>query len=272
MNQDWFALLSESAGYWFSFLAVIVVWRAIRWLRMEARQRKKVLRSLPDAGFIGTLYVLEGESRFLHPDSAVPLPIEGVMGSASGCDARIAHPSVAGRHALFELQGDGLHLRPYREEILQVDGEPMPLGCEAILQHGATITLGGVVLQLRLFAGVQLEQAEEEDVRAVAPPPKKRRAPQKDPAEAEGKEQTQLSMRPVSGDTRPFSVLQMREGNFEAYVEEPASIQKPKRRAGAAEPKTARKGKPVPEKPARGQRAKAHDDNPIFGDLDEPRR
>lgn len=272
MSQDWFALLSESAGYWFSLLAVIIVWRAIRWLRMESRQRKKVLRTLPDAGFIGTLYVLQGESRSLRPDTAVPLPVEGVMGSASGCDARIAHPSVAGRHALFELQGDGLHLRPYRDEILQVDGEPIPTGCEAILQHGATITLGGVLLQLRLFAGVQLEQVEEEDVRATEPPPQKRKSPQKEQPETEAKEQAQLSTRPVSGDTRPFSTLEMREGDFEAYVEEPAPTNKSKRRAEKAERKMARKEKPVPEKPARGKRAEAHDDNPIYGDLDEPRR
>jgi len=155
LSQAYYELLVLAARYVFALLGVIVVWRATRWLRQDYRQRRWVMSSLPDAGYIGTLYVMEGQSKHLSPDDSLPLPAEGLLGSGAGCDVRVLHPTVARRHAMFEFRTDGLHLRPYRDERLQVDGHPLPQGCEAILNHGAILTLGGVMLQLRLFAGVQ---------------------------------------------------------------------------------------------------------------------
>lgn len=165
MTQEYYELLVLAARYAFTLLGVIVVWRSMRWLRQDSRQRKKTMTALPDAGYVGTLYVMEGQSKGMEPGDGLQLPVEGVLGSGPGCDVRVPHHTVGGRHALFFFQSDGLHLRPYRDERLQVDGQPLPEGCEAILQHGAVLTLGGVMLQLRLFAGVQVPpfvQAEDE--------------------------------------------------------------------------------------------------------------
>ena len=172
MSQEYYELLALAARYVFALLGVVVVWRATRWLRQDARQRRRVMSALPDAGYIGALYVMEGQSKRLSPDDSLPLPTEGLLGSGAGCDVRVHHPTVARRHALFELRTDGLHLRPHRDERLQVDGHPVPQGCEAILTHGAVLTLGGVTLQLRLFAGVQAVTAFEPEPERPPQPPK----------------------------------------------------------------------------------------------------
>ena len=212
---DWYVVLIEAMRYWFALLGIIIAWRALHWLQLEAGHRKRVLRDLPDAGYIGTLHVLEGESRAMRPGLSVPLSSEGAIGSASGCDVRIPHPTVAGRHALFEFQRDGLHLRPHRDAMLHVDGQQLPPRSEAILQHGAVIVLGSVRLQLRLFAGIdreivrlpEEERAEQMEsaasARPKAPPPP-------------------VYTRQVTGNTLPFSVLDQREGDYEAYQEPPA--------------------------------------------------
>lgn len=155
MSQAYYELLALAARYVFALLGVVVVWRAANWLRQDARQRKSVMSALPDAGYIGTLYVMEGQSKRLSPGDSLSLPTEGVLGRSASCDVGVSHPTVARRHALFEFHTDGLHLRPYRDKYLEVDGQPLRKGCEAILTHGAIVTLGNVTLQLRLFAGVQ---------------------------------------------------------------------------------------------------------------------
>ncbi len=171
MQRDWYEVLVLAARYWFALLGIVVVWRGFSWLRLESRQRKRKLRQLPDAGFIGAFYVLEGESRALRGGDSIPVPMEGVIGSASGCDIRVHHPSVAGRQALFEFRSDGMHLRPFRDEPLRVDDQPLPPGCEAVLRHGALLTMGAVVLQLRLFAGIEHEM-EKIDAPTYDPPAK----------------------------------------------------------------------------------------------------
>ena len=155
MSQEYYELLALAARYAFALLSVIIVWRAASWLRQDSRRRKMVMSALPDAGYVGALYVMEGQSKHIHPGDSLPLPVEGLLGSGAGCDVRVPHPTVSRRHALFEFRADGLHLRPHRDARLWVDGQPLPRGCEAILAHGARLTLGSVTLQLRLFAGVQ---------------------------------------------------------------------------------------------------------------------
>ena len=175
MTQEYYELLVLAARYLFAALGVVVVWRAARLLRQDSRQRKWAMSALPDAGYIGALYVMEGQSKRLNPDDSLPLPTEGLLGSGAGCDVRVHHPTVARRHALFEFRTDGLHLRPHRDERLQVDGQPVPQGCEAILTHGAILTLGGVMLQLRLFAGVQAVTVFEPEPEPEPEPPKRKR-------------------------------------------------------------------------------------------------
>lgn len=166
MSSEWYQVLSLGARYWFALLGVVIVWRALRWQWSDSRRRKQVLRNLPDAGYIGTLYVLEGESDAFDEGDSINIPAEGVLGSAMGCDVFIPHPSISARHMLFHLFPDGLHVRAYRDQQLTVDGEILEPGEQAILLHGATLEVGAVEMQLRLFVGVVLRAAQEGD-----PPP-----------------------------------------------------------------------------------------------------
>lgn len=170
MWDKFYTALQLASPYWFALLGVVVVWRAFQWLRADASLRRKVLRQLPDAGYIGTLYVLAGESGDMEPGDEFNLPAEGVLGSATGCDVCLPHPTVAARQALFQYEPDGLHLRAYRDEIIAVDGELVPSGAEAILLHGARLELGAVMLQLRLFAGLDVTQELTADGEALYPP------------------------------------------------------------------------------------------------------
>lgn len=165
MSSEWYQVVALGARYWFALLGVIIIWRALRWQWSDSRRRKQVMRNLPDAGYIGTLYVLEGESDAFDEGDTINIPAEGVLGSAMGCDVFIPHPSVSARHMLFHLFPDGLHIRAYRDQQMVVDEEVLEPGEQAILLHGATLTVGAVVLQLRLFVGVGVQHA------LTAPPP-----------------------------------------------------------------------------------------------------
>jgi len=163
LSQDYYELLAMTTRYIFTMLCITVAWQAARWLRQDYHRRKEVNTSLPDAGYLGTLYVMEGKSKRIKPGESLSLPMEGLLGSGAGCDVRVFHPTVGRRHALFEYKPDGLHLRPFRNERMQVDGQPLHRGCEAILTHGAVLSLGEVTLQLRLFAGVKAPEADAYD-------------------------------------------------------------------------------------------------------------
>lgn len=169
VSSDWYEVLAVGARYWFALLGVLIVWRALRWQISDNRRRAQVLRNLPDAGYIGTLYVMEGESDALDEGDSINIPAEGVLGSAMGCDVFLPHPSVSARHVLFHLFADGLHVRAYKDQTLVVDGQVLLPGEQAILRHGAVLTIGAVVVQLRLFVGVTLKSSRPQD--APLPPP-----------------------------------------------------------------------------------------------------
>lgn len=157
MSSDWYEVLALGMRYWFVALAVLLVWQAASWQREDNKRRAKVLSNLPDAGYIGTLYVMHGESDVLDEGDNLNIPAEGVLGSAMGCDVYLPHQSVDSRHVVFHLFRDGLHVRAHRDQKLVIDGQALPPGEQAILRHGAVMTVGSVVLQLRLFVGVDVK-------------------------------------------------------------------------------------------------------------------
>ncbi len=262
MRKEWYEVFSLAARYWFTFLIVVIVWRAFKWLRMDTRARKRVLRELPDSGYIGLLYVLEGTAKTLHAGDSISLPVEGMLGSASGCDARVPHGDISGRHALFEFREDGLHLRPYREELLQVDDQLLPAGCEAILQHGAVIAIGSVKLQLRLFSGVDAHNGDI-DLAAEAPP------------EVTAKRKRVAPPRPVTQATIPVPPVSAKPAGKQKANDKPAdasvSLPRPVRIGKAGIPKAKSGKKQTSPAGTGGRKRAAPDDNPIYGEQ-RPRR
>lgn len=154
MDESVYAVVAYIARYWFAGLAILIIWRAVRWLRQDVDRQARARRTLPDAGFIGEWAVVASDVPRMPVGTVLRAPRDGWIGSARACDVRLLHAGVPARAARFYLREDGLHLLPQRRDTLLVDGEAVQR--EAVLRHGATLTVGGVTLQLRLFAGVIL--------------------------------------------------------------------------------------------------------------------
>lgn len=175
-----YELVSMGLRYWLLFLAVMIVWRAIRLMQKENRLYKKTMRQLPDAGLVGELVDLETGQAF-------QLPREGMIGSGRASDIRL--PGI--RRRALELvfrSGYGLKLIPsHRKHHLRLDEELIASGGDYAL-HGSVLDMGGKAYRFRLFEGLDVpehqgqsyapeaEEAEAEDVWAQqmvmqAPPP-----------------------------------------------------------------------------------------------------
>lgn len=170
MSDSAYSVVAYIARYWFLLLALLIVWRAIVWLRKDADRVSRAQRSLPDAGYIGEWAVVASDAPGVSDDLVMRASRDGWLGSARACDVRLRDAGVPARAARFYLRPDGLHMLPTRSGILLVDGEPVHR--EAVLRHGATLTVGGVTMQLRLFAGVLLsgEKTARRQRRNLPPP------------------------------------------------------------------------------------------------------
>jgi len=155
MSDSVYSVIAYIARYWFAFLVVIILWRAIIWLQKDAGQKARVQSRLPDAGHIGEWAVLESAGE-MPEGMTLAATRDGWMGSARGSDLRIRGEGIPARAARFFLRRDGLHLQPHGKSVIEVDGEQVQH--QAVLRHGATVTIAGIVtIQLRLFAGILLE-------------------------------------------------------------------------------------------------------------------
>lgn len=148
MASEAYELLALLMRYVFVGIGALILWRAYRWLRRDARQYKKAMRSLPDAGLVGEMVNLKtGESQ--------PLPREGLIGSSGACDIRVREPGVARRHALFAFEeGKGLRVTPHLGNRVLMEGVELKGAAHAL--HGTQLQLGDAVLRVRLFAGLKV--------------------------------------------------------------------------------------------------------------------
>lgn len=168
MPQNIYEIISLAMRYWFTALGVLIVWRAFSWLRKDRRLKHKRLRTLPDAGMIGEMVVIEG-SRDLPEDTIISVPREGVLGFLRSCDLVVPVNGVHTQHADFVfVSGKGLRVFPRRGCECTVDGEEILSRRDAKqhpMGHNSTLSIGDAVLRLRLFAGLDApyHPAYEED-------------------------------------------------------------------------------------------------------------
>ena len=147
MDSQAYQLLSLGARALFVLWLSTIVLRAGLNLIREHRQRKKLLRRLPDAGMVGEMCDMDSGKSY-------PLPREGVLGSGRGCDIRIR--GLKRRYANFAfVDGKGLLLTPchYRSDVT-LDGQLIRKGGYAL--HGALMQAGEYQLRIRLFAGLKM--------------------------------------------------------------------------------------------------------------------
>ena len=164
MPQDLYSIAALACRYWFAFLGVLIVWRSFSWLRKDRRLTHKRLKTLPDAGMIGELVVLQG-SYDLPEDSFLPVPREGMLGCLRTCDIAVPVGGVARQHLDFVfIDGRGLQVVPRHGLHVMVDGELITSRRDAAafpMRHGSLLSVGDAILKLRLFAGLDAPYASE---------------------------------------------------------------------------------------------------------------
>ncbi len=182
MPDEIYEVVAQGARYWFLLLMGLIVWRSLRWLMKDRRQRRKRLKLLPDAGYVGEFVVLEGGE--LPPGTALPVSWEGTLGSVRGCDVCVPARGVAKKHLWYDYDlNSGLRVELCARQEACVDGQP--LGSRerhAYLAHGARLTVGEATLRLRMFAGFERVGAMRE--RMPEPEPELSRAAAMDQADA----------------------------------------------------------------------------------------
>jgi len=156
-----YQILSKLMSYVFTLLGVIIVLRAFTWLRKDRQATHKRLKALPDAGFIGVLTVLQGSSE-LPEGTALPVPWEGVLGFVRTCDVVVPVDDVIAKHLDFTFRnGKGLYIYPRRGCPTAVDGVTLDSAADSRrypMQHGSILCVGNAVLQLGVFAGLDVAQ------------------------------------------------------------------------------------------------------------------
>lgn len=156
MGPELYEVVSQGARYWFLFLMVLIVWRSYRWLARDRKQRKKRLRLLPDAGYVGEMVVQSGNEA-LPPGAVLPVTQEGLLGCTRGSDLFVPVHGVKKSHLLFRYDEDrGLLLFPFARCPIQVDGAACENRHKGLsMSHGSRLAVGEAVLRLRMFAGFE---------------------------------------------------------------------------------------------------------------------
>ena len=174
MSSDLYEVLSLAARYLFTLLGVLIVLRAFIWLLSDRAEKRRRLRSLPNAGMVGEMVVLSGGPD-LPAGAVIPVPWEGVLGSVRSCDLCIPCPGVRKRHLSFSFHtGRGLLLHPFSGCEASVNQVPLTCGSresDAPMTHGSLLRIGSVLLRLRLFAGLDPASGWEENPPFPVPPP-----------------------------------------------------------------------------------------------------
>ncbi len=157
VSAEIYEILALAARYVFAFLGVLIVLRTYRWLLSDRMKQHARLRSLPDAGMIGELVVLEGSDE-LPANAYLPVPAEGILGSVRSCDLTVPCPGVRKHHLDFVWEDrSGLLLYPRRNCQIQADDRVLEGTARhacAVLRHGSFLRVGSALLRLRVYAGV----------------------------------------------------------------------------------------------------------------------
>ena len=150
MASEAYELLALLMRYVFVLIGALVLWRAYRWMRRDARNYRREMRALPDAGLVGEIVDLKtGRSQ--------PLPREGDMGTSRECDIRVKGNGVLRHHCRFAFEeGKGMLITPSRRGKVFMGGQKMAGPGHAL--HGTQLQLGDAQLRVRLFAGLKVPQ------------------------------------------------------------------------------------------------------------------
>ena len=156
VSPELYAVLSLAARYLFALLALLSLLHFLRSHAADRRERRQALRSSPGAGTVGELVVLRGSGE-LEPETWLPVPREGVLGSLRSCDLVIPCEGVEKNHLDFSWQdGQGLLLMPRSGCEVTVDGQTADCRSRGgiLLRHGSILQAGRAALRFQVFTAL----------------------------------------------------------------------------------------------------------------------
>lgn len=151
MNQAWYQVVSMLYGYLAAAAIVVIGLLSVRRLFQDAALLRRLKKSTPQLGAVGTLRVLSAGTRRLPAGYEIRVPYEGTMGAAHSCDVCIPYRRVHMRSAFFWMEKDGLHMVALHRDGFSVDDVAVEPGDEAILCDGAVLRVRDLKLLLRLY-------------------------------------------------------------------------------------------------------------------------
>ncbi len=156
MPDNVYEVIAQAARYWFLFWMTLIAWRSWRWYRKDKRAAKKRLKLLPDAGFVGEMVVVDG-GEDIPRGTIYAVPREGTLGTLRTNDLCVQAEGVERRHLWFRFDDrKGLMVEPFGKNPVHVDGEDFRSRRQPLyMAHGSWLTVGGVQMRLRLFAGFE---------------------------------------------------------------------------------------------------------------------
>ncbi len=159
MPAEIYEIAALAARFWFLFLMVMIVWHSYRWYARDRRLRKKRLKDLPDAGYIGEFVVMESTGSLKQGD-VLAVPFEGTLGLLRNNDVYVEAEGVAPRHLWFRYDREqGLRMLPLDGNEFTVDHTPIGDAPEGLyVVHGSRLYVGRCQLRLRMFEGYEVQQ------------------------------------------------------------------------------------------------------------------
>jgi len=155
VSSELYETLALAARYLFAFLAVVIVLRVYLSLLSNLSERKKKLRALPDAEYIGELVVISGNAD-LPEGTAIPVPWEGILGSIRSCDIFVPDSEVKRHHLSFSFDPSrGIIVHPSGGSRVLINNVPVSSSISdqtVSMIHGSYLQTGPILFRLRMFA------------------------------------------------------------------------------------------------------------------------
>ena len=164
MNGEAYEILAYAARYYFTVLALIIVWRAVMAFFRDRRERDG------SAGCVGELILIgDGSRRRYKKEQRYPLPAEAVLGSGMSADIRVSGEGIAKKHLFLTYSRGEVLVHPLNGAACQA---PKNGNGEMALRNGSRMTVGplqfrAVIYRPRASAAAARGKREKDAFRNV---------------------------------------------------------------------------------------------------------
>ena len=151
MSNDTYELLSLAARYWFTAVALRIVFRAWR-LTVTDNRRAKILRDwAPETSRIGEVLIMSGEGG-AKKGKRYPLMREAILGRSRNSDIHLSAKSIHKQHLYFEEREGGVLVRPMQAADLSSPGKGR---LDHLLLHDGEQFIAGKVTMMLVLSEIK---------------------------------------------------------------------------------------------------------------------